>query len=52
MTDDLVQAIGKHMKAAKQLAHQAEQQYSFEVAAILKAQSRDPDCIERLLDGG
>jgi hypothetical protein len=49
--NDLVQAIGEHVKARELLARQAEQQYSLEVEAILKAQSRDPWRIEHLLDG-
>ncbi|MBI4763064.1 MAG: hypothetical protein HY787_00460 [Deltaproteobacteria bacterium] len=49
--NDLVQAIGEHVEARKLLARQAEQQYAFEVEAILKAQSRDPQRIEHLLDG-
>lgn len=48
--NDLVQAIGEHLKARERLARQAEQQYALEVEAILKAQSRDPKRIERLLD--
>ena len=49
--DDLVKSIGELAKARNQLARQAEQQYAFEVEAILKAQSRDPQRIEHLLDG-
>ena len=49
--DDLVKSIGELAKARNQLARQAEQQYTFEVEAILKAQSRDPQQIEHLLDG-
>ena len=48
---DLVQAIGKLARAGQQLARQAEQQYTFEVEAVMKAQSRDPQRIEHLLDG-
>ena len=49
--DDLVKSIGELAKTRNQLSRQAEQQYSFEVEAILKAQSRDPQRIEHLLDG-
>ncbi len=49
--DELVRAIGELLKTRNQLARQAEQQYTFEVEAILKAQSRDPQRIEHLLDG-
>jgi hypothetical protein len=49
--DDLVKSIGELAKARNQLARQAEQQYTFEVEALLKAQSRDPQRIEHLLDG-
>ena len=37
--------------AQQQLAHQAEQQYSFEVEAILQEKCRDSQRIEYLLDG-
>ncbi|MCX5809945.1 MAG: hypothetical protein NTX36_11340 [Proteobacteria bacterium] len=49
--DDLVKSIGELAKACNQLAHQAEQQYVPEVEDILRAQCRDPNRIERLLDG-
>jgi hypothetical protein len=49
--DDLVKSIGELAKARNQLARRAEQQYSLEVKAILKAQNRDPQRIEHLLDG-
>ena len=49
--DDLVKSIGDLIKTRNQLARQAEQQYTFDVEAILKAQSRDPQRIEHLLDG-
>jgi len=49
--DDLVQSIGELAKDAQRLAREAVQQYSAEVEAILKAQSRDSRRIERCLDG-
>lgn len=49
--DDLVKSIGEIAKKLNQLARQAEQQYTLEVEAILKAQSRDPQRIEHTLDG-
>jgi len=49
--DDLVQSIGELAKDAQRLAREAVQQYSAEVEAILKAQSRDSGRIERCLDG-
>jgi hypothetical protein len=49
--DDLVKSIGELAKTRNRLARQAEQQYTFEVEALLKAQSRDPQRIEHLLDG-
>lgn len=49
--DDLIKSIGELARARTQLANQAEQQYALEVEAILKAQSRDPQRIEHLLDG-
>jgi hypothetical protein len=48
---DMVQTIRKIAVAQQQLARQAEQQYSFEVEAILRDQCRDPQRIECLLDG-
>jgi hypothetical protein len=48
---DMVQTIKKIADAQQQLARQAEQQYSFEVEAILRDQCRDPQRIECLLDG-
>ncbi|HYN44544.1 MAG TPA: hypothetical protein VER35_00955 [Candidatus Limnocylindrales bacterium] len=48
---DLVGTISKLAMAQRQLARQAEQQYSFEVEAILRDKCRDPQRIERLLDG-
>lgn len=48
---DMVQAVGKLAVARQQLALQAEQQYSFEVDSILQDECRDPQHIERLLDG-
>jgi hypothetical protein len=49
--DDLVKRIGELAKDAQKLARVAVQQYSAEVEAILKAQSRDSRRIERCLDG-
>lgn len=49
--DDLVQSIGQLAMNAQKLARIAVQQYSAEVEAILKAQSRDVRRIERCLDG-
>ena len=49
--DDLVKSIGEHVKTRNQLARRAEQQYTLEVEAILKAQNRNPQRIEHLLDG-
>jgi len=37
-TNEFVQAIGELAVAQQQLAHQAEQQYSFEVESILRDQ--------------
>ena len=48
---DIVQKIGKLAMVQKQLARQAEQQYSFEVEAILQEKCRDSQRIECLLDG-
>lgn len=48
---EMVQTIGKLAVARQQLARQAEQQYCLEVEAILRDQCRDPQHIERLLDG-
>jgi len=48
---NLVQSIGELAGGAQKLAHEAAQQYSAEVEAILKAQSRDSRRIERCLDG-
>jgi len=49
--DDLIQRLGELAIGAQKLAHLAVQQYSAEVEAILKAQSRDSGRIERCLDG-
>jgi hypothetical protein len=49
--DDLVRSIGELAKARNQLARQAEQQYVPEVEDVLRTQCRDPNRIERLLDG-
>jgi hypothetical protein len=48
---EMVQTIGKLAVAQKQLARQAEQLYSVEVDALLRDKCRDPQHIERLLDG-
>ena len=50
-TKELVRAVGELAVAQKQLARQAEQQYSYEVDYILRDQCRDSQHIERLLDG-
>ena len=50
-TNELVAVIGELAAAQQQLARHAEQQYSFEVETILQDQCRDPQLIERLLDG-
>jgi hypothetical protein len=49
--DDFVKRIGELAKGTQKLAGVAVQQYSIEVEAILKAQSRDSRRIERCLDG-
>jgi hypothetical protein len=49
--DDLVRSIGELAKARNELAHQAGQQYVPEVEDVLRTQCRDPNRIERLLDG-
>ena len=49
--DDLVKSIGELAKARDQLARQAEQQYVVETEDVLRSQCRDPNRIERLLDG-
>jgi len=49
--DTLVQRIGELAKVTQELACDAARQYSAEVEAILKTQSRDPRRIERCLDG-
>jgi len=51
LLQDLVQSIGELAAARKQLARQAEQQYSLQVSAILREQCRDPQRIEHVLDG-
>jgi hypothetical protein len=48
--DNLVQSIGELARGVKKLAREAAQQYSAEVEAIMKAQSRDSRHIERCLD--
>ncbi len=50
-TNELVQATIKLAVAQQQLARQAEQQYSFEVDSILRDHCREPQHIERVLDG-
>jgi hypothetical protein len=47
---EMVQTIGKLAVAQRQLARQAEQQYSFDVDAILRDKCRDSQHIEFLLD--
>lgn len=49
--ENLVHHIGEQAKAVEELAGQAVQLYADEVEAILKVQSRDPQRIERCLDG-
>ena len=49
--DNLVQSIGELARGVQKLAREAAQQYSAEVEAILKAQSRDSRRIERCIDG-
>jgi hypothetical protein len=49
--DDLVKQIGALVKDSQKLARVAVQQYSAEVEAILRAQSRDSRRIESCLDG-
>ncbi|MBI5582961.1 MAG: hypothetical protein HY892_03985 [Deltaproteobacteria bacterium] len=49
--DDLVKSIGELVKTRNQIARRAEQQYTLEVEALLKAQSREPRRIEHLLGG-
>ena len=49
--DDRVESIGEMTGETRKLAREAERQYSAEVEAILKAQSRDSRRIERCLDG-
>ena len=49
--DNLVQSIGEIARDVQNLARDAAQQYSAEIEAILKAQSRDSRRIERCLDG-
>ena len=48
--DNLVHSIGELAGVAQKLACEAAQQYSAEVEAIMKAQSRDSRHIERCLD--
>ena len=48
---DLVERIAELARRSQELAREAVCLYSTEVAAILKAQSRDPRRIERCLDG-
>jgi hypothetical protein len=49
--DDLVQRVSELANHVQQLARVAAEQYSAEVEAILKAESRDSMRIERCLDG-
>jgi hypothetical protein len=49
--NELLQAVSKLALAQQQLARQAEQLYSVEVDSILRDKCRDPQRIERLLDG-
>ena len=49
--NDFFNHIGELARGAQKLAREAVQQYSAEVEAILKAQSRDSRRIERCLDG-
>jgi nitric oxide reductase activation protein len=49
--NELPQAVSKLALAQQQLARQAEQLYSVEVDSILRDKCRDPQRIERLLDG-
>ena len=49
--DDLVQSISEIARACRRLARQAEKQYTLEVEDILRTRCRDPQRIERLLDG-
>jgi hypothetical protein len=51
LKNDLVNRIGELAKVTHELAREAAHQYSAEVEAILKAQSRDSGRIERCLDG-
>ena len=49
--DELVERVGKLAEGAQGLAQVAVRQYSAEVEAIMKGQSRDSRRIERCLDG-
>jgi len=49
--DDLVERLGELARHAQKLARVAAQQYSGEVEASVKVQSRDSRRIERCLDG-
>jgi len=51
MTDTLVQNIGGLLSGVQRLAHQAHAEYSPEVDAVIHEQLRNPQWIERLLDG-
>ena len=48
---EMVETISKLALTQQQLARQAEQLYSVEVDALLRDKCRDPQHIERLLDG-
>jgi len=49
--DNLLQSVDELAGDAQRRAREAERQYSDEIEAILKAQSRDSGRIERCLDG-
>lgn len=51
MSDGLVRDIGELVAAGRQLARQAERQYTREVEDILRTKCGDPRRIEHLLDG-
>ena len=49
--DELVERVGELAEGAQGLAQVAVRQYSAEVEAIMKGQSRDSSRVERCLDG-
>lgn len=49
--DEFVRRVGELARYGQKLAHQAVEQYSVELDAILKTHSREPRRIERCLDG-